>query len=528
MIKQGIWVVVAVLWAALSFADATDSASCGVVIDSVIIDNRNIYDLDDPQYDHWIFRLANAFNIKTKKWVIHQELLLDKGDVYSEVLAEETAHNLRSLPYIWNAGVCLRQVDSATILQVTTSDRWSLVGGPSVNRSAGETTYQLGFEETNFLGYGHFVGVNVFVRDFDDDFYSLAYVYPRLFGGGLTFDGYRNTAPGIGISWLQVSLPWLSLSQRYSFLTAYEHTDRRNDYYRDGVIVAQDEVRGDDFVGKVSQRLGGYHYKFLTALYYKYMDVRSCNRRQYADDVSVTFSSDSLYHFAEGQVGVEHIQYIKTRRINMFSRDEDVDLVTGVYLKLGRAWNAGSGAKLYDKFTLEAHLDRYWRRHLLLIDYERNEWYNGEVSFRKRQDVSIRYYYNGLKWLTPLVSIQHTRDIRLDRMRFLYLGGNEGIRGYPRNYCNGEKRLLINVEPRFFPGIRVMAHEVGAAMFVDLGQCWNHGETLEMSDLNWTIGAGIRIGAERIAQEEVLRIDLAYAGRSKTWEISFGMGQFIN
>ncbi len=326
----------------------------------------------------------------------------------------------------------------------------------------------------------------------------------------------------------QISLPWLSLSQRYSFLTAYEHTDRRNDYYRDGLIVAQDDVEGDNFIGKVSQRLGGYHYKFLTALYYKYMDVRASDRRLYADDVSVTFASDSLYHFVEGQVGIEHIQYVRTRRINMFSRDEDVDLVSGVYVKFGRAWDAGSGRRLYDKFTLETHLDRYWHSHLILADYERNEWFNGGVSYRKRQDVSIRYYYNRLTWFTPLVAVRHTRDIRQDRMRFLYLGGNEGIRGYPRNYCNGEKLLLINFEPRFFPGIRFLSHEVGAAQFVDLGQCWNHGEDLGFSDFNWTVGVGIRIGAERIAQEEVLRIDLAYAGRSKTWEISFGMGQFIN
>lgn len=505
-----------------------ETPTSGVIIDSVAIDNRNIYDLDDPQYRHWIFKLANKFNIKTKKSFIKRELLLREGDLYSDALAEETAHNLRALSHIWNAGVCLRQIDSVAVLQVTTSDRWSLVGGPSIKRSAGETTYQLGFEEANFLGYGQFVGVNVFIRDFDDDFYSLAYTYPRMLGTNLRFNGYRNTSPETGLSWIELSQPRLSLSQRFSFSFKFEHIDRRNDYYRNGEIVARDDVAGYDFSGKVSQRWWGYHTKFMAALLYKYMDIDVSNRQLYADDVSVTFARDSLFHFVEGQLGIEDIRYVKTRRINIFSRDEDVDLISGVYIKYGRAWDRQEGGKLYDKFTLEAHLDRYWPPHLFLTDFERNEWFNGSVSFRKRQDVSIKYYYNGLTWYTPVAAIHHTRDIRQDRMRFLFVGGNAGIRGYPRNYRNGEKRLLINLEQRFFPGLRLVAHDLGLAQFVDLGQSWSHGETLDFSDMNWSVGVGIRIGAERIAREEALRIDLAYAGRPKTWEISFGLGQFID
>ena len=52
----------------------------GRLIDSIIIDNRNIYNTDDPRYSGLLFRLANGLHIVTKENIIRHELLFTVGD----------------------------------------------------------------------------------------------------------------------------------------------------------------------------------------------------------------------------------------------------------------------------------------------------------------------------------------------------------------------------------------------------------------------------------------------------------------
>jgi len=87
--------------------------------------------------------------------------------------------------------------------------------------------------------------------------------------------------------------------------------------------------------------------------------------------------------------------------------------------------------------------------------------------------------------------------------------------------------LRINIENRLFTGIKMLSAEFGITQFFDLGQTWSGGERFEMKENLWSIGVGIRIGTERVSNAEMIRIDLAYAGKIRNWEISFGVGQYL-
>ena len=52
----------------------------GLLIDSVEIENRNIFDTNVKGYDNFIFRTANKLHVKTQKKVLAREFLLKKGD----------------------------------------------------------------------------------------------------------------------------------------------------------------------------------------------------------------------------------------------------------------------------------------------------------------------------------------------------------------------------------------------------------------------------------------------------------------
>ena len=58
----------------------------GAVIGEVLVDNQNIFNLDDPKDDNKIFRLADRLHIKTRASVVRKQLLFKPGDRYSRRL----------------------------------------------------------------------------------------------------------------------------------------------------------------------------------------------------------------------------------------------------------------------------------------------------------------------------------------------------------------------------------------------------------------------------------------------------------
>src|SRR6187549_3141674 len=68
----------------------------GARIGEVRIDARNIFDLDDPREDNWLFRAANALHIRTRPEVIRRDLLFRPGERVSARLIEETERLLLS------------------------------------------------------------------------------------------------------------------------------------------------------------------------------------------------------------------------------------------------------------------------------------------------------------------------------------------------------------------------------------------------------------------------------------------------
>ncbi|RKX26392.1 MAG: hypothetical protein DRP45_03585, partial [Candidatus Zixiibacteriota bacterium] len=65
----------------------------GFYIDSVVVENRNIYDTEDPRYAGFLFRMTNRLHVVTREKIIRQELLFEKGQQLVPDAIEETARN---------------------------------------------------------------------------------------------------------------------------------------------------------------------------------------------------------------------------------------------------------------------------------------------------------------------------------------------------------------------------------------------------------------------------------------------------
>jgi len=124
----------------------------GLEIDSVVIDNHNIYDVNDKEYDNIIFKTANKLHYKTRKHIILKELLFKAGDSLSCELIEESERNLRNRLALFNAWIEVEKMENDHLLiKVITIDQWSIAGGLDFERDGNETEYRLWGEEKNFL-----------------------------------------------------------------------------------------------------------------------------------------------------------------------------------------------------------------------------------------------------------------------------------------------------------------------------------------------------------------------------------------
>src|SRR5207245_10448568 len=125
---------------------------------------------------------------------------------------------------------------------------------------------------------------------------------------------------------------------------------------------------------------------------------------------------------------------------------------------------------------------------------------------------SIRYYGHPDKRTLLFASVagDALKDPNLSSQ--LLLGGDTGLRGYPRNYQSGDRRALLNVEERVYTDwYPFRLFRVGGAVFYDRGRAWG-GPGESPSSARWLSdgGLGLRLLSARSYFGHVLHVDLAF------------------
>ena len=155
--------------------DPAQIEASGAIIGKITIVNRNIFDLDDPLEDKWLYRLANKLHIVTKPKTINTQLLFTEGEPYSARLSEESERLLRLNSYLVEAEIKpVHYEDGVVDVEVETKDVWTLAPNISLGRSGGENTLVLGLREQNLLGRGIRLGAK-YKSSVDRDTFSILY-----------------------------------------------------------------------------------------------------------------------------------------------------------------------------------------------------------------------------------------------------------------------------------------------------------------------------------------------------------------
>jgi len=484
----------------------------GAVIGEILIDNQNIFDLEDPQENNQLYRLANKLHIRTQPKVIRQQLLFKSGDLYSQRLLDESARILRSARYLYDASIKpVAYKDGRVDLVVTTRDVWTLNPGLSFTRTGGESTIGVELEELNLLGTGTDLELS-HVSGVDRDSNMIEYQDRHVLDSWVRVRAaYADNSDG-SFKALEVERPFYSLDTRWTA----------------GAFAQDDEhIQPLYDLGKVVQEFG-VRRKFAAATWGWSDGLRDGWVRRWR--IGATYD-DSEFSEVPGSLAPTLVpenrklvypwlafelvqnQYDQFRNHDQIGRTEDFHLGARLSVQLGYADHAFGADRSAVIFAARAsHGSGGGDRSALTLSSALEGRLEGGELRNAILDAAARYYVRQSERRLFFTTLEASVGRELDLDTQILLGGDNGLRGYPLRYQGGEARALLTLEQRYFTNwypFRLV--RVGAAAFFDIGRTWGESpvSTPSLGVLK-DVGIGLRLGNSRSGLGNIIHIDLAF------------------
>jgi hypothetical protein len=489
------------------------------VIGRIEIDNENIFDLNNPKDNNWLFRLADRLHPVTRVATIRDQLLFHTGQPYSRRLLDESARILRANPSFYDASV--RPVayhDGKVDVLVVTLDVWTLNPGFNFSRSGGKSSTGFEIEEINTLGTGTDVKLQ-HTNSVDRSESDIMVANPHTLGTWFTTDiAYGSLSDG-KLRQFILDRPFYSLETRHAGGIAINDSTQDDPIYDLGQEVDKfaDHTRFFHIYGGFSHGLdNGWTRRYSAGLTY--------DEHQFADSNLWTgptvLPPDRKFVYPWLRFDLVQDQWLKLHNHNQIGRTEDFDL--GAYATVQVGWADTRFGSSHDALPFQLAVgDGYTlaRGNTLLVSsvftgrVEKGALRNGVLSSAVRfYDEQSGYWpFREGNWLF-FSTLATTVGKRLDLENQILLGGDNGLRGYPLRYQDGTARALLSLEERYFSNwypFRIF--RVGAAVFFDMGRTWGRAPLAQPSlGMLKDAGFGLRFGNARTGLGNVIHVDLAF------------------
>jgi hemolysin activation/secretion protein len=484
----------------------------GAVIGEILIYNENIFDLEDPEENKELYRLANKLHIRTKPNVIRQQLLFKSGDPYSQRLLDESARILRSARYLYDASVQpVAFKDGRVDIAVTTRDVWTLNPGLSFNRKGGENTVGVELEELNLLGTGTDLSI-ARKSGVDRDSTLFEYKDRHLFNSWVAMQAaYASNSDG-SLRSLDLERPFYSLDSRWSTRLTLLEDEHTESLYDLGKVV-------DEFGSH--RRLASAAWGWSRGLdkgWVRRWSVGATFDQMQFSEVAGSISASLVPQDRKliyPWLGFELVQDDFDRFTNhdQIGRTEDFYLGTRLKAQLGYAdpaYGADRSALIFAAKASHGSGSADGST-LLLSSAVSGRIESGELR-NTVIDGAVRYYSRQSERRLFFSTLEASVGRALDLDTQVLLGGDNGLRGYPLRYQGGEARALLTVEQRYFTDwYPFRLFRVGAAAFADIGRTWGESAISTPSrGLLKDVGIGLRFGNSRSGLGNIIHVDLAF------------------
>jgi hypothetical protein len=488
----------------------------GAHVGAIEIQVDNVFDPDNPKESGIAYRAANALHIKTRQATVRPQLLFRSGDVYSMHAMDETARNLRARRYLADATITpIRYYPGTNTVDVLVRvrDVWTLNPGTTYGRSGGATHSGFQLEEQNLLGWGKAVQVQR-TNTVDRSVWDFSYHDANLLSTRWDMQGEYRLASDGGSKSLDIVHPFFSLETRYSAALDMASTQQMDRRFEQGVQVDQylthQRTGGIQGGWSTGLRGSGTQWVLRSTLGYQVDD------RHYAPDPingTLTLPQDSHSRYPWVSLSWLQDKYVVTRNRDRIELTEDMYVGRAVMLKVGyssKAFDADKDALILDLTLQDAYT----------LNYAQNLFVNWGMNGRREQgrwrgttyNTGIRFDWRENPRYLLAVIFNHAYLKAPDDSQQLYLGSDEGLRGYPLRYRSGNEHMVLNVEQRFYTKAEILRLlSIGAAAYVDVGRI--SGQTGATADTQRTfadVGIGLRLGNIRSSGGEMFHFDLAY------------------
>lgn len=490
----------------------TTLESSGARIGEILVDNMNIFDLEDPEEDKALFRLMNRLHVRTRESVIRRQLLFQSGDPFNHQRLEETERILRQTNYLYDAEISILSCEDGVVdVLVRTRDVWTLQPSISLERSGGETRFGFDLQEENFLGRG---GSLWFFRRIDEDRTSTEVGYAD-----------RNLGP----HWISLSTRIADNSDGHAFGLSVERPFYSLDTRRAGGGQVLDEKREDtvyslgDEIGKFRHDIdyfdlyAGWSDGLVDRWVTRWMVGAVHDRRRFGESADtldpplIPEDRQLVYPYIEYQLLEDH--YGRAENLDQIQRTEDVLLGAQLSLRLGvlaealgadregavfaARWSQGYGDPSLVHWVLSAHADGR---------IESGDLANAVAG------VSARWYLRQSDRRLLFATLRGDVSEALDLDNPLEIGGDNGLRGYPLRYQRGDARAQFTIEQRYFTDYYLWRlFRVGGAVFFDAGRVWGENP-YGGENFGWLrdVGFGLRLASTRSSIGKMIHIDFAF------------------
>jgi len=492
-------------WNALEARQAT--------IARIEVEIGDVFDLAKPDEDIWVGRLANHLHASTREAVIRRVLLFTEGEPVRERRIRETERLLRALPFVKQARIDpVVQPDGSVVAVVKVRDAWTTQLTLGYTHVGGQHAMNLGLDEKNFLGSGKSVTYDL-SKDHERSTWGLAYGDPQLFGSRWTLAAHTQYLTDGFVRSIQLErpfyaldTPWstgLSLSQSHSSLYLYDKglqvfqapfvqnevrlwgawllQESGNRVWRGGLLLKRQDTR----YGLITQTdpLATLPAPVLT------------DRRLRGAGVTLATQEDAFEEF-ENLSGMDspedhNLAWTGELELGSYSRACGSTLNAPFFkIQVAKGWSSSS-----ENLTL---LTASWDGRRPASGLEDSRLALALVRYHKLTEHQV---------LAGLVAVD--RAWRPDPEHWYYLGGDQGMRGFPNQLHPGDARWQASCDYRYLTEQRWWGLvRLGYSAFVDLGSVRRldgQGWSRTYSD----VGVGLRLGNLKSSVGRVILLNVA-------------------
>lgn len=501
-------------------------------VDSIIINVKNAFEGSKVnwKFEEKLFKIGNRIHHNTRKNVIHSLLLFSKNQQVNREKLIESEVNLRSKIFLADASIKIdKKHNGKNYIYINVFDQWSTVPATGLKRIGNQWTYWAGLSEKNLFGTGQKISFSAHKKLRSEGF-TLSYKNYNLMNENIIYStDYTKNNNGYYFE-SSISRPVISNSQVFSFLINYVQSKspvwyyfNSNDFNSTSIqtySVGQTNLltKFED-VFKRSATLGftksyGSRIRFhLSTFAQIFQQTHSKNSIFYHgiidDNLVVQQRKDALLGFS---IRFNHSTYTRIKNLTNLKWYEDFNKNKSLTIFMGK--NSKYIGADNDDYLLGCNLEysnSYNSKHFIIAKNS-YKYFLSDYSKKRNGELHLKFNYISklTKNINTYISSQWKSNIGKLKTDQITLGESSGLLGYPNFYFTGDKLYLINTELILIPDIEVLTIIPAIAIFSSSGNTFQNTESIKISNLNSSIGVGLRLGLSRSSDKIISHINLSW------------------